>query len=193
MFIMGNKSRHAQLAKSLAGMVGYDPEKDRSPFGAKPVPPIRYGEAPNVPRISNVADLIAEDYIVPTVQGVKYIGNTIKEHPAETAAGVAAGLTLPVSAMGLLGAGALGVAGRAIDKTHPLTNERMDYGRESGGQTAKDLALSGGVNALFHGLLGPTASAIDPSALEAGVLRRGPLREFALPENPRYIPSENIV
>lgn len=124
---MGNTSLHSRLAQALAKAGSYVPEES-SPYGAKPVPPRRFAPAPDVPRISNVADLIAENYIAPTVQGAQAVGGFVKEHPAETAAGIAAGLTMPVSAMGLLGAGALGIAGRAIDKTHPLTNERMDYG-----------------------------------------------------------------
>lgn len=164
------------LARALAGTAGYDPDKDRSPFGAKPAPRRQYAMLK-----PNLADMVAADYIQPVAEGARAVGGFVREHPAETTAGIAAGLTMPVSAMGLLGAGALGIAGRAIDKTHPLTDERMDYGRETGTQTAKDLALAGGVNALFHGVFGPTPVRYDANALGEAVRARGPMQGYTIP------------
>lgn len=179
---MGNTSLHSRLAQALAKAGSFVPEES-SPFGAKPIPPRRYAPAPDVPRISNVADLIAEDYIAPTYQGAKAVGGFVREHPAETAAGIAAGFTLPVSVPGVLGAGALGIAGRMIDKTHPLTDEKSDYKKQSSKEIAKDLLISGTVNALGHGIFGPTTEAFNPNALGEAVVARGPIRSYALPED----------
>ena len=181
---MGNKSNRYMLAKALAATANYDPDVGRSPFGAQPAYHPQYAMLK-----PTLADMVAADYIQPVAEGARAVGGFVREHPAETTAGLAAGLTLPVSAMGLLGAGALGIAGRAIDKTHPLTNEHMDYGRETGEETAKDLILSGGVNMLAHGLVGRVPARYDGSALRDAVRLRNPMHEFLIPVDE----SENLL
>ena len=97
--------------------------------------------------------------------GAKEIKEGVKDlvvnHPAELGLGLAAGLTLPATLTGILGAGALGVAGRAIDKTNPLTDKASDYKTESASDIAKDLALSGTLNGLTHGIFGKWPEFVD--------------------------------
>lgn len=193
---MGYKSPHRQqqeanywLAKGLAE-VGKNKPEESSPYGARPSGPA-LGPKRLIPK--DLGELFHDDYVAPVAQAVHFARKTIQEHPAESAAGLAAGLTLPVSAMGLLGAGALGIAGRAIDKTHPLTDEPSDYGRQTPKEMAKDFAIAGGVNALTHGLFGKWPEAVSDEALKDAVISSGLAgNRNVVPENPRYIPTEEI-
>ena len=112
-------------------------------------------------------------------EGVK---DLVVNHPTELGLGLAAGLTLPATLTGILGAGALGVAGRAIDKTNPLTDKESDYKTESGSDIAKDLALSGTLNGLTHGIFGRSPEIVDAEGALKSVSGSSKYR-YAIPED----------
>lgn len=112
-------------------------------------------------------------------EGVKDLA---MNHPAELGLGLAAGVALPASLMGILGAGALGLTGRAIDKTHPLTDMPSDYKTESRSGIAKDLALAGTLNGLTHGIFGKAPELVDADAALKGVSSSSKYR-YVIPED----------
>lgn len=67
----------------------------------------------------------------------------VRDNPASIATGFLAGATLPVSVPGMLGAGALGMGARAIDKANLLSDKPSDFDAVDPADNMRDLLLSG--------------------------------------------------
>jgi hypothetical protein len=85
--------------------------------------------------------------------GLKMVGQFVKEHPAETAIGIAGAPLLPEGIAGALLAGALDMGGRTIDKTHPLTGGVSDFDTMSAADNTSDI-MSHGLTAVPMQYLG---------------------------------------
>jgi hypothetical protein len=84
----------------------------------------------------------------------KYLGQFIKEHPAQTAVGL---LSAPIIPEGLAGMGIgalLGGIGRSVDKLHPLTTEESDYKTRSALSNTADIGGNALGSALMQGIVG---------------------------------------
>ena len=117
----------------------------------------------------------------------------LRENPATLASGLGM-FALPATGAGMLGAGLLGAIGRAIDKTHPLTEQPSDYHTEAPGSSGLDIALAGlteGVLARVAGRQPTTHAAPDVGLREAVAARKPILSRVAAPERPE-LPQVNI-
>lgn len=117
----------------------------------------------------------------------------LRENPATLAAGLGA-FALPASAAGMLGAGLLGSIARAVDKTHPLTEQPSDYRSEEPGTSGVDILLAGiadGVLARMGGRRPAPKEATDAGLREAIAARKPILSRVVAPERPE-LPRVNV-
>jgi len=117
----------------------------------------------------------------------------LRENPATLAAGLGA-FALPASTAGMLGAGLLGAIARAVDKTHPLTEQPSDYRSEEPGTSGVDILLAGiadGVLARMGGRRPASKEATDAGLREAVAARKPIMSRVVAPERPE-LPHVNV-
>ena len=77
------------------------------------------------------------------IRGARAVKDFVQEHPAQAAAGAVALPFLPATWPGYLAAGGIMAGTRAIDMTHPLTDEQSDFETRTGLDNFVDIAGNG--------------------------------------------------